>query len=288
MEVSTDYTLLPEAVQLLIGEFAPLDQEFLSVPEWIRAGNRYPDGPEEWDEDPDYIEFATDSIPQAIGQAYTPPYPFALVFEIYRPKPRYYGDSPRIPYIRLVCVPPFYRSLSSAEDQRPIAIVPTGSLLNTDPRVPYLVAYHPVVTGHVGPLRVSFPISRQSSEIPHEQLRLLCPCWLPHQEDPDWKQEASRIFAIDPEIGRSPYDLWYRLDNPKLQRLQWIIGVFLQESINQRDFQLRRYLPLYPGNKYQEKVDSWITDNLVDRNPEFPPPDYPAPPPPPPPRPPQE
>ena len=96
-------------------------------PEWIKLARAYPDTGVPRDIREDQISYDNYRIPRAIGDAYTSPYPYAAVFEIYCPKPHGPGESPQIPCIRLVCLGAEYNEWS--DDWKPVIVIPTGWLL---------------------------------------------------------------------------------------------------------------------------------------------------------------
>ena len=247
---STNYLHLPAEAQQLIGEFNPLFYS-TSVPVWIKHRRAYPESyPCRIFVYPvDYTDFR---IPRAIGQAYTAPYPYAAIFEINRPKPPSVGASPQIPGIRVVCLGPYFHEWD--QDWRPVLVIPTGYLLRSNPFEPYLVS--PATT----PIRHIKPAS----------LELLCPEWTqPFFANIPWKDRIWESF----ELRDRPSELL--ITDRELQPLRWLVQDFLITTIWHRDFQLRRYLPLYPGNDYHQ----FVTVPLARR----PLPPLPNPPPPPPP-----
>lgn len=244
-EVSTNYTQLPKGIKKLIGEFVTLETEFYkdltttSVPEWLREGRPYPTDSAFSTSlpPPEVIKYSSDTIPQLIGQTYTAPYPYSFVFEICR---QFGGNKP---YIRAACFGPF-----GTPSDRPIVIVPTGHLLATDPQEPYIVHYK---------------APEDDVSIPLEELRLLCPAWRTHRQrddEPDETDWQGYVYYLFQDNIHRPDNKWVRIDHPDLARLQWIVSDFLVSSIKWRKLQLKRYLPLYPGNQYQLKVDQLVRE----------------------------
>ena len=124
-------------------------------------------------------------------------------------------------------------------DWRPVIVIPTGWLLRDDPQTGYLTS------------NVSTPIT----PIDQEQLLLLCPEWR-HEAHPidirywNWKELLWEAF----ELGEERPVTWRRINHRSIARLQWLVQDFLVTTIQHRERQLRRYLNLYPGNRYHELV----------------------------------
>ena len=238
------FTSIPVSALHLILSYIPRRE---LAPEWIAHGIAYPQPfpprlVQRWYEYQDY------RIPRAIGQAYTSPFPYAAVFEVHRPKPKFDGrfiESPAIPYIRLVCYGHEFEDWRS--DWRPVIVVPSGQLLPGDPTEPYLVSKVTFAPAPVDPV----------------EFALLFDAW--HSKEPftgnyaptdHWKSTVWDVFQVNHD-DPSYRDDWLCITNRDLEPLRWIFDPFILPTIQNRALQLKRYLPLLPSLSYHDKVHTY-------------------------------